>query len=40
MPIRQRRYPKAEFAGRGNAIYERDMRGNVHTKALRTFGVC
>jgi len=29
MPIRQRRYPKAEFARRGNAIYERDIRPKV-----------
>jgi hypothetical protein len=25
MPIRQRRYPKEEFARRGNEIYERDV---------------
>jgi hypothetical protein len=29
MPIRQRRYPKAEFARRVNAIYERDIRPKV-----------
>jgi hypothetical protein len=29
MPIRQRRYPKAEFARRGNLIYERDIRPQV-----------
>jgi hypothetical protein len=29
MPVRQRRYPKAEFARRGNAIYERDIRPKV-----------
>ena len=29
MPVRQRRYPKEEFAQRGNAIYERDIRPQV-----------
>ncbi len=29
MPVRQRRYPKAEFAQRGNAIYEREIRPQV-----------
>ena len=29
MPIRQRRYPKAEFARLGNAIHERDIRPRV-----------
>ena len=29
MPVRQRRYPKEEFARRGNAIYERDIRPQV-----------
>ena len=29
MPVRQRRYPKEQFAQRGNAIYERDIRPQV-----------
>ncbi len=29
MPIRQRRYPKEEFAQRGNAIFEREIRPQV-----------
>ena len=29
MPVRQRRYPKEEFAQRGNAIYELDIRPQV-----------
>ena len=29
MTVRQRRYPKEEFARRGNAIYERDIRPQV-----------
>ena len=29
MAVRQRRYPKEEFAQRGNAIYERDIRPQV-----------
>ena len=32
MPIRQRRYPKEEFAQRGNAIYERDVRSQVEAE--------
>ncbi len=29
MTVRQRRYPKEEFARRGNEIYERDIRHQV-----------
>jgi hypothetical protein len=29
MTVRQRRYPKEEFARRGNEIYERDIRSQV-----------
>jgi hypothetical protein len=29
MIVKQRRYPKEEFAQRGDAIYERDIRGQV-----------
>jgi hypothetical protein len=29
MPVRQRRYPKEEFARRGNAIYETQIRPQV-----------
>jgi len=31
MPLRQRRYPKEEFARRGNEIYERDIRAQVES---------
>lgn len=29
MSLRQRRYPKEEFARRGNEIYDRDIRAQV-----------
>lgn len=29
MAVRERRYPKEEFALRGNEIYERDIRPQV-----------
>jgi len=29
MSVRQRRYPKEEFARRGSAIYERDIRPQI-----------
>ena len=32
MPVRQRRYPKEEFAQRGNAIYETDIRPHVEAE--------
>ena len=32
MTTRQRRYPKAEFARRGDAIYERDIRPHLKPK--------
>ena len=34
MTISQRRYPKEEFARRGNEIYERDIRSQVEADNL------
>ena len=35
MAVRQPRYPKEEFARRGDEIYNRDIRSHVETEANR-----